>query len=78
MNCIESPNCDTSIIERACCVRPPVEMSEAAVEAKSQGGISWSSGNYAEAAQHFTTALEIGGDKDFMQVLIERDGEIER
>lgn len=43
--------------------------SEAAQQAKSDGSFAWSAGNYAQAAEHFTTAINIGGDKEFLKVL---------
>lgn len=41
----------------------------AAVQAKSDGTTAWSAGSYSLAAEHFTTAINIGGDKEFLKVL---------
>lgn len=41
----------------------------AALQAKNDGSTAWSAGNYVLAAEHFTTAINIGGDKEFLKVL---------
>jgi tetratricopeptide (TPR) repeat protein len=41
----------------------------AALQAKADGSAAWSVGNYPLAAEHFTTAINIGGDKEFLKVL---------
>lgn len=43
--------------------------SPAAVQAKSDGTTAWSAGSYSLAAEHFTTAINLGGDKEFLKVL---------
>jgi tetratricopeptide (TPR) repeat protein len=43
--------------------------SEAAQRAKTQGSTAWSVGQYAQAAEHFTTAINCGGDKEFLKLL---------
>lgn len=39
------------------------------MQAKSDGTTAWSAGSYSLAAEHFTTAINIGGDKEFLKVL---------
>jgi stress-induced-phosphoprotein 1 len=37
--------------------------------AKEEGGKSWGSGDYPKALEHFTEAINHGGDKDFLKVI---------
>jgi tetratricopeptide (TPR) repeat protein len=46
-----------------------VIMSASALEAKNEGTAAWSAGNFSSAAEHFSKAIEIGGDKEFLKVL---------
>jgi stress-induced-phosphoprotein 1 len=41
----------------------------AAIQAKTDGTTAWSAGSYSLAAEHFTTAINIGGDKEFLKIL---------
>lgn len=43
--------------------------SPEATQAKSDGAAAWSAGNFSQAAEHFTTAINLGGDKEFLKVL---------
>ena len=38
------------------------------VEEKEKGAAAWAANNYPLAITHFTNAIEIGGDKDFLKV----------
>jgi hypothetical protein len=38
------------------------------LEEKELGAAAWSAGNYPLAITHFTNAIEIGGDKEFIKV----------
>lgn len=38
------------------------------VEEKEKGAAAWAANNYPLAVTHFTNAIEIGGDKDFLKV----------
>jgi tetratricopeptide (TPR) repeat protein len=40
-----------------------------ALQAKSDGATAWSAGNFLLAVEHFTTAINLGGDKEFLKVL---------
>eukprot|EP00598_Pedospumella_elongata_P006108 CAMPEP_0184974678 /NCGR_PEP_ID=MMETSP1098-20130426/6099_1 /TAXON_ID=89044 /ORGANISM="Spumella elongata, Strain CCAP 955/1" /LENGTH=421 /DNA_ID=CAMNT_0027497293 /DNA_START=20 /DNA_END=1285 /DNA_ORIENTATION=- len=40
-----------------------------AIQAKADGAAAWSAGNFSQAAEHFTTAINLGGDKEFLKVL---------
>lgn len=44
-------------------------MSSEAQQAKAAGAAAWSSGQYAEAVEQFTKAINYGGDKEFLKVL---------
>lgn len=38
------------------------------LEEKELGAAAWAANNYPLAITHFTNAIEIGGEKDFMKV----------
>ena len=38
------------------------------VDEKEKGAAAWASNDYPLAITHFTNAIEIGGDKDFLKV----------
>ena len=38
------------------------------VEEKEKGAAAWAANNFPLAVTHFTNAIEIGGDKDFLKV----------
>ena len=38
------------------------------LEEKEKGAAAWTANNYPLAITHFTKAIEIGGDKDFLKV----------
>ena len=39
------------------------------LEEKEKGAAAWTANNYPLAITHFTKAIEIGGDKDFLKVI---------
>ena len=40
------------------------------IEAKEKGAAAWVAQDFNLAVAHFSTAIEIGGDKDFLKVLV--------
>ena len=43
--------------------------NEEAIQAKNDGTTAWSAGKFQLAADHFTTAINLGGDKEFLKIL---------
>lgn len=39
---------------------------------KEKGAAAWANNDYALAIIHFTNAIEIGGDKDFLKVFLKK------
>lgn len=39
---------------------------------KEKGAAAWANNDYALAITHFTSAIEIGGDKDFLKVFLKK------
>jgi len=52
-----------------CDIIVPIMSTPEAIQAKADGAAAWSAGNFSQAAEHFTTAINLGGDKEFLKVL---------